>query len=762
MKTAIRSAAAAVVVLGVVASWAMADGFIVPIRPEHRVRGQWAVKYHHVRISVRDQVASVNIDQEFVNTGPGAIEVEYLFPVPPGAAIDSMTLSVDGKDLAARLLPADEARRTYEDIVRRKKDPALLEYAGFGLYKTRAFPLEAGKPAKVLVHYNNVCKKDRDVVEVWYPLNTEKFSARPIEDVEVEVEIYSAADITSIYSPSHDIAVSYKDQRRAVATYRAKNALPASDFQVFYRAADEDVAATFLTHPSVGGRDGYFLLLVSPNPRLSGRKAQPKDVMIVLDHSGSMSGKKLAQAKESVRYILDNLNDGDRFNVVAYNDSVERFFDAHLVPATKDKLEVAGDKLDSIEAQGGTNIYEALKPTLHLASTERAIQNHFPARPAYIIFLTDGLPTVGQTDENVILKDCKAANEDGVRLFAFGVGYDVNVRLLDKLSGDNGGRSDYVKPNEAIEAKVSALYAKIKNPVMTGLKLAINGLDVALKDVYPRELGDLFEGDQITLAGRYEWNAPHRGDSDNQDKSPVASTAKLTISGDYEGKERTFEYSVDFPTSGRDTRFAFVEQIWAMRRIGWLLDQIQLHGQDKEVIDEVVRLSLRYGIMTPYTSFLADETVPLHSKEEVMDRAMAEAKPLSEYTGAGGQLGAANRMKLNMARSAPAAMAGGGVAQIGQSDTAAYEAGQVQEVRNVRQVGNQAVYRRGGNVWLASNAAGVDLEKDKDRVRTITRFSDEYFKLATDNTTAENQLLASQQEGEELVVELRGQVYRIR
>ncbi len=180
---------AAGLILSVWADVALADGMIVPVRPEHRVRGEWAVKYHHVDITVRDQVASVTIDQEFVNTGSAAIEVEYLFPVPPDAAIDSMTLSVDGKEFAAKLLKADEARKIYEDIVRRKKDPALLEYVGFGLYKTSAFPLEPGKPAKVIVHYTSVCKKDRDLVEVWYPLNTEKFSAKAIEDVKVTVDI---------------------------------------------------------------------------------------------------------------------------------------------------------------------------------------------------------------------------------------------------------------------------------------------------------------------------------------------------------------------------------------------------------------------------------------------------------------------------------------------------------------------------------------------------------------------------------------------
>jgi Ca-activated chloride channel family protein len=742
----------AAVVVGLAASWAMADGFIVPVRPEMRVRGHWAVKYHHVRISVRDQVASVNIDQEFVNTGSGMIEVEYLFPVPPGAAIDSMTLSVDGKDYAARLLPAEEARRTYEDIVRRKKDPALLEYAGFGLYKTRAFPLEAGKPAKVLVHYTAVARKDRDVVEVWYPLNTEKFSAKPIEDVEVEVDIRSAADITSVYSPSHDISVDRKDARHVVARYRAKDTLPAGDFQVFYKAADEDVGATFLTHQNRDDRDGYFLLLVSPNPRISQRKALPKDVVIVFDHSGSMSGKKLAQAKEALRYVLDNLNEGDRFNVVAYSDSVEAFFEG-LVPASPGKLEEARDRLEGIEAQGGTNIHEALCAGMNLW---RHILDSSPQGARYVIFLTDGLPTVGQTDENAILKDCKEANVANTRIFAFGVGYDVNVRLLDKLAGESGGRSDYVKPNEPIEGKVSSLYAKIKNPVMTGLKLSLHSQDVVLKDMYPRELGDLFEGDQIVLAGRYEWKTGLRQSRDGEAGCP----ATFTITGTHGGRERTFEYSVSFRPPSDDTRFAFVERIWAMRRIGWLLDQIQLHGKDKEVIDEVVRLSLKYGIMTPYTSFLADETTRLYEKETVHSLAMAAARPLAENVGADAQMAAVTRGQFNMAKQAPAPSGTGGVAQMGQSDTRAYEAGQVQVVRNVRQLGNQAVYRR-GNVWLAANAAKVDLEKDAN-VKTIDRFGDEYFELVAANTTAENQVLASQQDQEELVIELRGQVYRIR
>jgi uncharacterized protein YegL len=747
------------VVLGLAAGAGLADGMIVPVRPEHRVRGNWAVKYHHVDIIVRDQVASVTIDQEFVNTGSAPLEVEYLFPVPPDAAIDAMTLSVDGRDFAAKLLKADEARRIYEDIVRRKKDPALLEYVGFGLYKTSAFPLEPGKPAKVIVHYTVVCHKNRDLVEVWYPLNTEKFSAKPIQDVRITVDIKTDADLTAVYSPTHDLAVQRKDPRHVVATYHATDTLPATDFQVFYKAADEDVAATLLTRPGKEAGSGYFLALVSPNPRSASQTVVAKDVVLVLDRSGSMSGEKIAQAKEAAAFVLNNLNAEDRFNIVSYSDSVETFFDT-LVPTDAEHLAQARDRLERITVGGGTNIHEAL---------ETALEKHWPrgkdvpadhplaTRPKYVLFLTDGLPTVGVTDEAKILANTKEHNAWGARLFAFGVGYDVNVRLLDKLVADARGRSDYLKPKEPIESKVSALYAKIRNPVMTELKLDIRG--VTIRDMYPRELGDLFDGDQIVVAGRYEATDPPSEGSGH-------SETQLVITGLYEGKPRTFEYRVGIsPPGDRDGQYAFVEQLWAVRRVGWLLDQIQLHGENKEVTDELVKLSLAYGIITPYTSFLADETTQLNRPRELADKAVVAARPLSEFsTGVAGQMNAMNRQAFNQAVRAPASSSLGGVRMTGyaMSDTAAYEAGEVQTVANVRQAGNQAIYRRKGNVWVAANATTVDVENLPASVQTVERFSEEYFRLVRANTVAENQVLASQQPGEELVITLRGQVYRIR
>ncbi len=757
-------------VIALACGTAAADGFIVPVeRPEPvPFRGSWAVKYHHVDIKVRDQVASVSIDQAFVNTGSGMIEVEYYFPVPPHAAIDSMTLLVDGKEYAAKLLKAEEARKIYENTVRRLKDPALLEYAGYGLYKTSAFPLQPGKPAKVHVTYKDVCGKDRDLVEVWYPLNTEKFSAKPLESVRVEVDIKSEADITAVYSPTHDLDVQRKNPRHVLATYEAENTLPVTDFQVFYKVGNEDVGATLISHQPEEGEDGYFLLLVSPNPR-GEAKAVPKDVAVVLDHSSSMrTDDKIDQAKDAVLYVLENLNADDRFTVVAYSDGVESLFDG-LVGASTRNVQEAVDKLDAIDARGGTDIHSALQCAMEALQTDKDAD-----RPAYVLFLTDGVPTIGNVKEADILADTIEANARKARVFTFGVGYEPNVRLLDKLAKDNAGRSDYAKPKEPIKTKIASLYNKIKNPVMTNLSVQIHG--VTLRQTYPRELGDLFDGDQILMVGRYRMDVGAKRVVNADGSMP----AQLIVKGMYQGEERAFEYGIGLRGPGRDIRFAFVEKLWAARRIGFLLDQIQLNGKSEEVVDEIIRLSMEYGIMTPYTSFLADETTELSRGDELRARGLREADGLSDIAGRDAQMHAVNRKMMSeaerVAPTAPRPTAGGrpgvpGGGMMGWEDAAAYDAAEADgekaaeapetSVEGVRQFQTQAAYRR-GKLWVAANAADLDPEEDEDEIKDVERYSEEYFEIVRENTAGENQILASQQTDEELLIVLRGQAYRFR
>jgi len=736
-----RILAAAVGVL-MAAGTAAADGMIVPVRPDLPVRGSWSVKYHHVKIAVRDQVASVHIDQEFVNNGRRQLEVEYLFPIPPGAAIKGMTMVVDGKELTGKLMKADEARKIYESIVRKKKDPALLEYVGYGLYRTRAFPLVPGKPANVIVQYETLCRKDHDMVEVFYPLNTEKFSATKIKSVKVTVDIKARADITTVYSPTHEPQVERdkKDAGHVVVTYKAKNVIPDIDFKVYYRSADEKVAATVLSHRPDAKADGYFLALVSPGSKLGKAAAASKDIVVVLDHSGSMARNgKLDQAKEALKHVLSSLGEEDRFNVVAFCGMVQTFF-PKLMDASKKNVGDALDLLARIEPSGATNIQDAVTVAMGLFAKDD--------RPGYILFLTDGEPTVKERDDVKLAKIIKNANAAKARMFALGVGYDVNARLLDMLVRDNRGMSDYVKPAEPLEAKITGLYNKIKRPVMTDLAMSFEPVRVRM--TYPDELPDLFDGGQIVLVGRYD----------------KGGRCKLKVTGLLEGTKQALSYDVTLDEKSATSKNSFVERLWAVRRIGFLLDQIQLSGESEEVIDELVKLSTTYGIMTPYTSFLADETTALGRPMAVRRRALKEAAGLAGATsGFKGQAAARTRGSLSRAPSAAApgvpGGSGGAVRQWGHGDRKAYEAGTAEYVVGVRNVGNRTFFRR-GKVWVTSATAKLDLVKDADKIKVIERFSKEYFDLVRHNTVEENQVFAAQKAGEELLVELRGVTYRMK
>jgi len=710
-----------------------ADGLIVPVRPEIRVRGHWAVKYHKVDIKVRDQVADVTIDQAFVNTGRATIEVEYIFPLPPNAAINGLTLLVDGKEFTGKILPKDEARRIYESIVRAKKDPALLEYVDYGLYKTSAFPLEPGKEVRVLVHYADVCQCDHNLVEVFYPLNTEKFSARPIDVVEVKVDIQARGPISVVYSPTHDLDVKRPAPDHVVAIYHVEKETPANDFRLLYQPSKDPVGATVLSFRPRDNEDGYFLLMVSPVPQMQTETVAPKDLVIVLDRSGSMSGAKIDQAKSALKYVLKNLNKDDRLGVVVYNDAIDPFFDA-LVPNSDDNISKALTMLDRVDARGGTNIHDAVAAGLKLLPTDSQ-------RAAYVLFLTDGLPTIGNINEADILRNAKENNKANARVFALGIGYDVNVRLLDNLVRQNRGTSSYVKENEPLEAKISSLYAKLKNPVMTNLAVAFSKVKTTM--TYPQVLPDLFDGDQIVYVGRYDKPGP----------------THVTVTGHCRVKPQTFEYSAQLATCSDKFSYAFVEQIWAARRIGFLLDEIQLHGKSDEVVDELIRLSKQYGIITPYTSFLADESTRLADKDELAGRGRQQIRGLSKtVTGGAAQMHAANRAKLNEAAQAP--FAGRKVQMFGQATVADYEADEQQSIASVQNLANRAFYRR-GQQWIDSRVADKEPDKLMSQAKQIRQFSDEYFELVTRNSSAENQILATQQPGEELIVELRGTVYRI-
>jgi len=555
---------------------ALADGIVIPDPPPDPVIEviPWlTIRYHRVDVTIEDQVAITHVEQEFVNEYDWEAEGTYIFPLPEGAAVSEFAMWVDGKRVEGSILEADEARTIYEDIVRRRRDPALLEYVGRGAVQARIFPIPAGGSRKVELEYSQVLPVESGMVRYVYPLNTEKFSAQPLEEVSVRVEVRSKDAMHALYSPTHQdrLFIERDGDYRAVVGYEEYNVLPDQDFDLIYTVSHEDVGLNLLTYKEPG-EDGFFLLMAAPTVEVD--RVIPRDVILVLDVSGSMDGEKIAQAKDALAYVLDHLNDEDRFNVIAFSTGLQQYARG-LRPVSEARE--ATRWVDDLEAVGGTDINRALLEALAQTDDER---------PLVIIFLTDGLPTEGVTEIDQILANVEATAPDNVRLFPFGVGDDVNTILLDTLAEQQRGATGYVRPHERIDEEVSGFYNKISTPVLADIELDFD--DVMIEDTYPYPLPDLFAGTQLILVGRY------RDDG----------ATKITLSGKVDGKTERFIYEGTFRSSGGDS---FIPRLWATRKIGYLLKQIRLHGEREEWVDAIIDLSVQYGIITPYTSFLIDE-----------------------------------------------------------------------------------------------------------------------------------------------------------
>ncbi len=574
-------------VLSGFASSALADGLIVIKEPYWRPGGPamprpyapLEITYHHVKVKIAGQIAATSVDQDFYNPNLERLEGTYLFPIPKGAQIDKFTMEIGGKQVEAELLSADKARGIYEDIVRKLKDPALLEYAGRDVFKVRVFPIEPNSHKRITLSYSQVLPSDAGLVSYVYPLNTEKFSAKPIKDVSIKVELENKRSLKTIYSPSHDVEVKRNGPNKATIGYEAANVQPDTDFALYFAPEQEEVGLNLLTYKTPG-EDGYFLLLASPGMDAKDRQVVLKDVVFVLDTSGSMSGKKINQAKKALEFCVENLNDGDHFELVRFSTEVEPLF-GQLVEASAAHRAKAEDFIKDLKASGATAIDDALRKALSLRPADSA-------RPFVIIFLTDGMPTIGVTDEDQILSNVKHNDSGRTRIFCFGIGTDVNTHLLDKLTEQSRGSSQYVLPEEDLELKVSSFFARIKEPVLANPTLQFTG-DIRATKLYPSALPDLFKGEQLVLAGRYSGHG----------------NSAVTIEGRVNGADRKYSYDLKFPEESSDHEF--IPRLWATRRVGNLLDEIRLHGENAELRDEVSELARKYGIVTPYTAYLIVE-----------------------------------------------------------------------------------------------------------------------------------------------------------
>ena len=581
------AALAAAAASAVLVPAALAQGIVLPrdvdrIRRPDRPPVERAVPLEvrslAVEVEIRGRVATTRMDQVFWNPSDRELEGTYLFPLPDGAAVEKFSMFVDGVEMAGEVLDASRARGIYEDIVRSRRDPALLEFVGQGLFRASIFPIPPRSEKRVKLSYSEMLRGDAGTVTWRFPLANARHSPTAIGRASIAVDVATDRRLAAAFSPTHRLDFVRRGERTGRGSWEAADVRPDQDFVLILQEPAGDLGISFAAHRPPG-EDGSFLLLLAPAVDADAMPI-PRDVVLCVDTSGSMAGPKMEQARGALRYAIRTLGPEDRFALVAFATEPRRFREA-LVPADAAGKEAALAFVESLQAVGGTCIDDALQSTLAL------VKDGPGERPAVALFVTDGLPTIGERDPAAILERARKAAGPRVRLFTFGVGHDVDARLLDRLAEELRGARDYVVPGEDIEVKVSALVAKTTHPVMTDLSLTVEGASV--RDLYPRRLPDLFRGSELAVLGRYA----------------SGGKAVIRVCGRLRGGEKEFVQEVEFPA--REEGAAFLGRLWAIRRVGHLLDEIRLRGETAEVREEVVRLAKRHGILTPYTSWLVLE-----------------------------------------------------------------------------------------------------------------------------------------------------------
>ena len=588
------------------------------------------------------------------------------------------------RPVAAKYLAPKEAQGVYEAIARGTGSVAILALSGRGMMLVENFELKG--TVRMVVRLRQKVRRASGMAMLECPMPAAKWAKGPVGRLSVKVTVRSAADrpLRAMFSPTHTVTVDRKGLHEAVVRAKADNWSGEDDFRLCYVADGDELGLRVLTHRPAGDEDGYFMLVGNPTGGARGGKAIEKDVLFVLDTSGSMRGEKIEQARAAIEYCLARLGAGDRFNVVTFGTAVRSFRTGPVV-RSEANLAAAREFVEDAVARGRTNIGGAMGEALAGGSAGD--------RPRIMIFLTDGTPTAGELAGEKIIENVKLANQSKVRIFVMGVGHDVNAHLLDRLAEVTDGSSEYADPDEDIDVKVATLYDRLSHPVLTDVTVAMGGLRTT--SVYPRKLPVLFKGTEIMVFGRYRGGGEHT----------------VTLSGTQCGRKVTYSRTVTFPPAAGGADREFIAPLWASRKIGYLLQEIRLHGENKELIAEVVRLSKKYGIVTEYTDFLARAGGDVSS--ELAFRGAAERMRVANGLQAGGwAVQQARNDRYLQDR----------VVANGDGNRYVDRRGNVVTNRRIRQIGRQVFYLRDGQ-WVDAAETG------QRKTRVVKLFSNEYFDL---------------------------------
>jgi Ca-activated chloride channel family protein len=530
-------------------------------------------------------------------------EADYIFPMPAGAAFEALELEIDGEMVSGETMAADQARRIYEDIVRRSRDPALVEYMGRGMLRTRIFPFRPGEEKRVVVRFQAVAEREGSALRVDYlrgtgpraevvpiplprpvplpapmPRRIEDDAARSAppqgrgeESGNLFTLVYPSRDeYGNPYSPTHELRVNDRGGRREVTAIG-----DAPQVTILLPVRRATAASVTMLPYAPGGEDGFALITVTP-PAVAPRTT-PRDLTFVVDVSGSMRGQKMEQARAAGRQMLASLGSQDRFRIIDFSTDV-RTFASGFTPATRRNIDDALRYIDNLRPDGSTNISGALEEALDTAVDD--------SRMPIVFFVTDGEPTVGERNADRIA--ALAARLRGrARVFTFGVGSDVNSPLVEQLALDGRGTAQFVRPDESVERAVSLVATRITSPVVTDVRVRAEG--IRLTRMHPTLPADIFAGQDLILFARFA------GDGEG----------RIIVEGRTAAGPVTWTERVRFPD--RERRNSFVARLWAAQRAGWLSAERRRNGASPELDNELRELGTRYGIPTELSSYLVLE-----------------------------------------------------------------------------------------------------------------------------------------------------------
>ncbi len=593
-----------ILAIGISAQQKITQGELDAIGKGGKALGACPLKNTDVQADITGFLSRVKVTQEFENNFSEKIEAVYVFPLPQNAAVDDMTMRIGERVVRGKIMKREEARGAYEAAKSNGQVASLLDQERSNIFTQAVANILPGEKIVIEISYVETLKYEDGSYEFMFPMvvgpryipgalndkgtgtaqvpDASKITPpvatdRAGHDISIRVHLDAGVPVETVASKSHQIESAALSAGSFDVKLKNDKTIPNKDFILRYDVAGKKIEDAVLTHRD--GRGGYFTMILQPPDRVEAKDVTPKEIVFVLDTSGSMEGFPIEKAKESMKMALDGLYPQDTFNLITFAGDTSVLFEKP-VPATPENLQAAQEFLATRKGGGGTEMMKAIKTALDPSDSQQHLR--------IVCFMTDGY--VGNDLEIIgeIQKHPKA------RVFSFGIGSSVNRLLLDKMADEGRGEVEYVTLGDDGSAAAKRFHERVRSPLLTDISLDFGGLKV--EDVYPKRVGDLFSAKPVIIHGRFT----------------QPGTGVVKLKGRSFGREVVREIAVNFPES--ETGHDVLATLWARTRIDDLMSQdyagVQNGNTKPDVKNTITSLGLEYRLLTQFTSFVAvEETV---------------------------------------------------------------------------------------------------------------------------------------------------------